>query len=249
MTVRVMIVDDHRIVLAGLRELIRHEPDMTVVGEAVSVRDAVRTATAVRPDVVLMDVGLPDGNGIEATRLIKARLPETQVLLLTVYEDYDTALKGVRAGAVGYVLKNVPPEHLMTAIRSVQSNGTMIHTIIARKLVEGTATAERRNGRIPLTEREVAVLREIAAGLSDKEIGSKLCLAEATVKTHVRSVYRKLGIRNRAQAVIYAVRKGLDGLASAQVHAVELGANGAKREDGQGIPALLGELIAARRPS
>lgn len=246
MTVRVMIVDDHRIVLEGLKELIRHEPDVTLVGEAVSVHEALRKAAVVRPDVVLMDVRLPDGNGIEATRVIRARLPDTQVLLLTVCEDHETALRALRAGAVGYVLKDIPPAHLMRAIKSVSLTRTMVHTMVPRKLIDQMATAKRSNGSPLLTQREIAVLREVAAGLADKEIASKMLLTVTTVKSHLRSAYRKLGIHNRAQAAIYAVKAGLDDLA---VLPIDERRFGSERRGVRAFPALLGGLIAPRRSS
>jgi DNA-binding NarL/FixJ family response regulator len=215
MPVRVMIVDDHGIILAGLRSVLQTEVDIAVVADASGVKEAVRKATELKPDVVLMDVKLSDGSGIEATRSIKEACPETQILMLTVYDDQETVLKAVQAGAIGYVLKDISPEHLTRAIRSVHSDRTMINPVIARKLVERLATTEReavlfnfRRGP-GLTEREIDVLKGVASGLSDKEIALKLFLSEPTVKSHLRSVYQKLRIHNRAQAAAYAVRNGL----------------------------------------
>jgi DNA-binding NarL/FixJ family response regulator len=215
MPVRVLLVDDHGIVTAGLRALLQAEHDIAVVGEAIGVKEAVRKTAELKPDVVLMDVKLADGSGIEATKLIKESCPDTQVLILTVYDDQETVLKAVQAGAIGYVLKDIPPEHLTRAIRSVHSDRTMINPVIARKLIERLATTEReavlfnfRRGP-GLTEREVDVLKGVAAGLSDKEIALKLFLSEPTVKSHLRSVYQKLRIHNRAQAAAYAVKHGL----------------------------------------
>lgn len=215
--VRVMIVDDHGIVRAGLRALLQPEADMAVVGEAGGVKEAVRKAVELKPDVVLLDVNLGDGSGIEATRLIKQSCPNTQVLILTVYDDQDTVLKAVQAGAVGYVLKDIPPEYLARAIRSVHSGRTMINPAIARKMVERLAVNEKeamlfnfRRGP-GLTEREIEVLRELAGGLTDKEIALKLYLSEPTIKSHLRSIYQKLRVRNRAQAAAYAVKNGIDG--------------------------------------
>ncbi len=215
MPVRVMLVDDHEIITAGLRVILQAEHDIAVVGKASGVKEAVRKATELKPDVVLMDVKLSDGSGIDATKQIKESSPDTQVLILTVYDDQDTVLKAVQAGAIGYVLKDIPPENLVRAIRSVHSDRTMINPVIARKLVERLATTEReavlfnfRRGP-GLTEREIEVLKGVAAGLSDKEIALKLFLSEPTVKSHLRSVYQKLRIHNRAQAAAYAVKNGL----------------------------------------
>jgi DNA-binding NarL/FixJ family response regulator len=214
-SVRVMLVDDHEIVSAGLHVLLQAENDIAVVGKASGVKEAVRKAAELRPDVILMDVNLPDGSGIEATKQIKESSPDTQVLILTVYDDQETVLKAVQAGAIGYVLKDIPPEDLIRAIRSVHSDRTMINPVIARKLVERLAITERDTAlfnfrRGPrLTEREVEVLKGVAAGLSDKEIALKLVLSIPTVKSHLRSVYQKLRIHNRAQAATYVVKNGL----------------------------------------
>lgn len=219
MSVRVMIVDDHAVVRAGLRGLLQLECDMHVVGEAAGAKEAIRRAADLKPDVVLMDVKLADGDGIEATRLIRERSPDTQVLVLTVFDDQETALKAVHAGAIGYVLKDILPEHLISAIRSVHRNGTMLNPGIARKLVERLALAERegvlikfRRGPGP-TEREIEVLKGVTEGLSDKEIALKLFLSEATIKTHLRFLYRKLHVHNRAQAAVYAVKNALASMA------------------------------------
>lgn len=215
MPVRVMIVDDHAIVRTGLRALLQTEADIGVVGEAGTLKEAVKRAIELKPDVVLMDINLPDGSGIEATRLIKEGSPETQVMMLTVYDDQDTVLKAVQAGAVGYVLKDIPPEYMVRAIRSVHTDKTMLHPTIARKLVERLAVTEKevmlfnfRKGP-GLTEREIDVLKGVSEGLSDKEIALRLFLSEPTVKSHLRSIFQKLHIRNRAMAAAYAVKHGL----------------------------------------
>lgn len=216
MPVRVMVVDDHGVVRSGLRALLQPEADMVIVGEANGVKDATRKATELQPDVILMDINLPDGSGIEATRMIKESCPNTQILMLTIYDDHETVLKAVKAGAIGYVLKDIPPEHLARAIRAVNSNGTAIHPSIARMMVERLAVNERETTLMSLrrgpglTLREIDVLREVSQGLSDKEIASKLHLSEPTVKSHLRAVYQKLHARNRAQAATYAAKHGLD---------------------------------------
>ena len=215
MPVRVMLVDDHEIDSAGLHVLLQAEHDIAVVGKASGVKEAVRKAAELKPDVILMDVNLADGSGIDATKQIKESSPDTQILILTVYDDQETVLRAVQAGAIGYVLKDIPPEDLIRAIRSVHSDRTMINPIIARKLVERLAVTERDTAlfnfrRGPrLTEREIEVLKGVAAGLSDKEIALKLVLSIPTVKSHLRSVYQKLRIHNRAQAATYVVKNGL----------------------------------------
>jgi DNA-binding NarL/FixJ family response regulator len=216
MPIRVMLIDDHPIVVIGLKEILQAEHDIAIVGEARGVKEALTKATELKPDVILMDVKLIDGSGIDATREIKESCPDTQVLMLTRCDDQDTVLEAVQAGAIGYVLQDIPAENLIGAIRSVRSNRTMINPMIARKLVERLAVTER-NGvllkfqRGGLTERELDVLKGAAAGLSDKEMALNLFLSEATVKSHLRSLYQKLKIHNRAQAAVYAAKNGLGG--------------------------------------
>lgn len=215
MPIRTLIVDDHGIVRTGIRQLLQTEADIAVVGEAGGVKEAVRKAVELQPDIVLMDITLADGSGIEATQQIKERCPKTQVLILTVYDDQDTVLKAVQVGAVGYVLKDLPPEYLAGAIRSIHSGRTIINPAIARKMVERLASTEHeilinsmRKGP-GLTEREIEVLKGVAQGLSDKELALKLFLSEPTIKSHLRSIYQKLSLKNRAQATAYAIRHGL----------------------------------------
>lgn len=215
MPIRIMIVDDHCILRAGLRVLLQAKADIAVVGEASGMGEAVRMTVELKPDVVLMDINLPDGSGIEATRAIKESCPDVQVLMLTIYGDPETVFEAVQAGAIGYVLKDIHPEHLASAIRSVHTNRTMINPVIARKMVERLATTGRealmlnlRRGS-GLTDREIEVLKGVTEGWSDKELALKLFLSEATIKSHLRSIYRKLQVRNRAQAAAYAVQKGL----------------------------------------
>lgn len=213
--VRVLMVDDHGIIRAGLRVVLQAEADIAIVGEANGVKEAVRKTVELKPDVVLLDVNLPDGSGIEAIPLIKQACPDTQVIMLTVYDDQETVLKAIQAGAIGYVLKDIPPEYIARAVRSVRSDGTMLHPSIARRMVERLAVGEReasllRFKRGPgLTEREIEVLREVTTGLSDKEIALKLRLAEPTIKSHLRSIYHKLRARNRAHAAAWAVKNDL----------------------------------------
>jgi DNA-binding NarL/FixJ family response regulator len=210
----ILLADDQVLTRQGIRALLSQEPDIEVVAEARSGQEAVQLALRHRPDVVLMDVVMEEGDGIEATRAIKQSVPTTQILILTVYADQDLFRQAVRAGAVGYVLKDISPQNLVKAIRAVHSGKTMVNPGIVRQLVEdlyrraeeGPWNARRMHG---LTDREVDVLLGVAAGLSDKEIAAKLFLAESTVKTHLRSIYQKLGVRNRAQAAAWAVEKGL----------------------------------------
>src|ERR1700736_5031390 len=215
MPVSGVLIGDQQIVVSGLRAMLQVEHDIAIVGEARGVKEALKKAIELKPDVVLMDVNLADGSGIAAPRQIKEKCPETGILMLTMYDDQETVLKAVQAGAIGYVLKDISAENLLRAIRSVHSDRTMINPVIARKLVERLAANERDVllsglGRgLRLTERETEVLKGVAAGLSDKEVALKLFLSEPTVKSHLRSVYQKLKIHNRAQAAVYAVKNGL----------------------------------------
>jgi DNA-binding NarL/FixJ family response regulator len=213
-TIRVLIVDDHSVVRLGIRMILQSEADIEVVGEVERSRDALQHVRALSPHVVLMDIMLGDGDGIEATRAIKQHCPEVQILIVTAYADQQLFLKAVEAGAVGYVLKDITPLNLATAIRAVHAGKTMINPAVARQMVEHLFTiregsigmARRRYG---ITDREMEVLAGVAQGLSDKELGSALGLSESTVKMHLRAIYGKLNVRNRAQAAVFAVEKGL----------------------------------------
>jgi len=215
MRIRVLLADDHVLTRQGLRALFAREHDIEVVGEVSTGREAAELAEKLQPDVVLMDVVMEEGDGIEATRAIRQRCPKTQVLILTVHADQELFRRAIAAGAVGYVLKDISPENLVRAIRAVYSGKTMVSPRILRGLIEEMQrqAEEGRLGGIRrvhgLTEREVEVLLAVAQGCSDKEIAAQLFVSQSTVKTHLRSIYRKLGVRNRAQAAAWAVEKGL----------------------------------------
>lgn len=214
MAIRVFLVDDQILTRIGLRAILEGLRDIEIVGEAENGREALTRVLELRPDVVLMDLKMPGGDGIEATRKIKQRCSETQILVLSVYGDRDLFRKAAAAGATGYVLKDISPANLANAIRSVHGGKTIINPGIARHLLEEMAgggltvdTAKRRP--YGLTDREIEVLIEVSRGLSDKEIGSKLFLSESTVKSHLRAIYRRLRLRNRAQAAVFAIEKDL----------------------------------------
>jgi two-component system NarL family response regulator len=214
MTIRLLIVDDQSLTRVGLRVVLQDAQDVEVVGEAESGPEAVRLATQLNPNVVLMDLKMPGGDGIEATRAIKQQCPATQVLILTVYSEPGLFRKAIAAGAVGYVLKDISPENMIRAIRAVHQGRTMINTNIARQLLEelasnGFGAEPVRRGLHGLTDRDLEVLVEVARGLADKEIAAKLFLSESTVKSHLRSIYRRLGLRNRAHAAAWAIEKNL----------------------------------------
>ncbi len=216
--IRVLVVDDQPLMRRGIRALLEGERDIDVVGEAENGQDALRQVLMLAPDLVVMDILMPNGDGIEATRAIKQRTPKTQVLVVTVYPDQDLFQKAVGAGAAGYVLKDISPANLVEAIRgAVRSGETMGNSDLGRKMVdyvfqrsggpEDTAT-KRASG---LTKRETEVLVCVARGLSNKEIAKTLFRSESTVKTHLRIIYNKLKLRNRAQATVFAIEMGLLG--------------------------------------
>jgi DNA-binding NarL/FixJ family response regulator len=211
--IRTLLADDQVLARMGIRVLLEDAREIEIVGEASSGREAIALARDLRPDVVLMDVKMGDGDGIEATRTIREVCPTTQVLMLSVYGDPRLLQRAASAGAAGYVLKDVLPVELIAAIKAVHGGKSMIAPDMARQLMDqfavGGAGDAARRGPSGLTEREMQVLVEVARGLGDKEIATKMCLSESTVKSHLRSVYRRLGIKNRAHAAAHAIEQNL----------------------------------------
>jgi len=206
--IRVLIADDHAVVRQGLRTFLDLQEDVEVVGEAGDGHEALDAARATRPDVVLMDVVMPELDGVEATRRIVAELPGTRVLALTSFLDEDRVLPAVRAGATGYLLKDVQPAELVRAIRTVHEGGALLHPAVTARVMAALTDADAPAGPEALTPREHEVLRLIARGLPNKLIARELGIAEKTVKAHVGSVLRKLGVHDRTQAALLAVRSG-----------------------------------------
>ena len=206
MAIRVLIVDDQVLTRLGLKAVLEPERDIEVVGEAGNGREALENAVALRPDVALVDVIMPGGDGIEAARAIKQRCPDTQILILTVHADHELFRKAAMAGASGYVLKDIAPPNLVNAIRVIHNGKTMIYPADARDMMgdslndNSTPLFASMRQRYGLTKRNFDVLFGVAMGLSDKEIASKLLLSKSTVKTHLRKIYHKLKIRNRTEA-------------------------------------------------
>lgn len=214
MTIRVVLVDDQALVRAGFRMVLDYADDITVVGEAGDGAEAVRLLRTVAADVVVMDVRMPVLDGVAATRQICAAGPTPRVLVLTTFDTDADAFAALQAGASGFLLKNVPPEELLTAIRVVASGDAVVAPRITRRLLDrfaGQLTAASVAGpdTAGLTEREQQVLRLVAQGLSNAEIAERLTVAEATVKTHVGRILSKLGLRDRVQAVVWAYETGL----------------------------------------
>jgi NarL family two-component system response regulator LiaR len=212
-SVRVLVTDDHVVVRQGIRALLATEPDIEVVGEAENGREAVTQAEKLRPDVILMDLVMPEMDGIEAIRRITARQPEARILVLTSFAADDKVFPAIKAGALGYLLKDSGPEELVGAIRQVHQGESSLHPAIARKLLqELSGPSERPPTPDPLTEREVEVLQLVARGRSNQEIAGDLVISEATARTHVSNILRKLHLASRTQAALYALREGLASL-------------------------------------
>ena len=216
-TIRIFIADDHAIIRKGIRAMLETVPDIELVGEAVNGREAVSGVEKLRPDVVLMDLVMPDMDGIEAIRRIKAQQPKACILVLTTFAGEDKIFPAIKAGALGYHLKDASPEELVQAIRQVYRGQPSLHPIIARKVLQELASpaAERPPTPEPLTQREVEVLQLVAQGLDNQEIADKLVISEATVRTHVSNILGKLQLASRTQAALYALREGLASLNAA----------------------------------
>jgi NarL family two-component system response regulator LiaR len=211
--VRVLVVDDHVVVRKGIRALLATERDIEVVGEAENGREAVAEAERLRPDVILMDLVMPEMDGIEAIHRITTRQPEARILVLTSFAADDKVLPAIKAGALGYLLKDSGPGELVEAIHQVQRGESSLHPAIARKLLqELSRPSDRPPASEPLTEREVEVLQLVARGRSNREIAEELTISEATARTHVSNILGKLHLASRTQAVLYALREGLASL-------------------------------------
>lgn len=216
-SLRILLVDDHLLFRKGLAQLLDAQPDFEVVGEAADGLEALGQAQALRPDLVLMDINMPNCNGFEATRRIKALVPDVQVVMLTVSEDEDDLAAAVRYGADGYLLKDLLPEALFQHLRSLAAGETPISRTMtgklfrqaARQLVQESQLAVQPVATDVLSNRESQVLALVVNGHSNQEIADALGIAHNTVKNHLRSILTKLGVRNRAQAAAYAVSHGL----------------------------------------
>lgn len=214
MSIRVVLADDQALVRGGFRMILDAKEDLDVVGEASDGEQAVAMVDHLRPDVVLMDVRMPIVDGLEATRRIVASGSPSRVIVLTTYDVDDSLFAAIRAGASGFMLKDVRPRELVDAVRVVARGDALLAPSATRRLLDRFADAVPAPGMKPpdlgeLTEREVEVLRLVALAMSNAEIAQRLVLAEATVKTHVSSVLRKLGLRDRVQAVVLAYDIGL----------------------------------------
>lgn len=207
--IRVLIVDDHQIVREGLRTLLATMPAVEVVGEAATGPDAIDQANTLRPDVVLMDLILPGLDGVEVTRQLRKHCPATQVLVLSNFADDQRVYHAIQAGAIGYLLKDVLKDDLLRAIQAAARGEPTLHPEVQRRLMRKVTMPDSRSHIDDLTERERDVLRQIALGASNKQIAQTLHLSEGTVKGYVSAILAKLGVDDRTQAALYAVKHGL----------------------------------------
>ncbi|GAB2811834.1 response regulator [Streptomyces daliensis] len=216
--IRVVLADDQMMVREGFSVLLGTQPDIEVVGEAVNGREAVEKAVALRPDVMLLDVRMPEMDGLEATREISVAAPETKVLILTTYDLDEYVYRALRAGASGFLLKDASTRQLADGVRVVAAGESLLAPTVTRRLIAefsrlvGEEAGPRRPMRervADLTERETEVLALVAQGLSNVEIGARLLVTESTVKTHVSRILVKLGLRDRTQAAVFAYESGV----------------------------------------
>jgi NarL family two-component system response regulator LiaR len=209
-TIRILIADDHAIVREGLRALISSEPGMMLVGEATNGLEAIRQAQLLNPDVVLLDLVMPCKDGIQAIEEIKQRNPAICILVLTSFSGDDKIFPAIKAGALGYILKDSTPQELLQAIRAVYRGEPALHPTIARRLIhELNRPSEQPFTETPFTQQETRVLVLIAHGLSNQEIADRLIISERTVRVHVSNILSKVHLANRTQAALYALREGL----------------------------------------
>ena len=215
-SIRVVIADDHVLYRRGLQMVVSQDDDIDIVGEAGDGKEAVERTVELLPDVVLMDVRMPHTSGIEACQKIKSQVPSTKIIMLTMSDEESDLYEAVKAGANGYLLKDVPGEEIADGVRAVHNGDSLISPSMASKLLAEFALMSRRQGERPsavgaprLTERELEVLRLVARGLANKEIAHDLFISENTVKNHVRNILEKLQLHSRMEAAMYAVRENL----------------------------------------
>ena len=208
--IRILVADDHPIVRDGLIAILNTQPDFAVIGEAATGPETVERVTALRPDVVLLDLEMPEIDGVEALRRLRETSPDVRVIVFTAFDTDERILSAVRAGARGYLLKGAPREEIFQAIRVVHAGSSLLQPIVASKLMRQFSQEQAAlPGPETLTPRELEVLRLLAQGLENKEIAAELVISERTVKFHVSSIQGKLGAGNRTEAVVIAAKQGL----------------------------------------
>ncbi len=208
--IRVLHADDHAIVREGVRALLLTEPNMELVASAVDGNEAIQLALTLQPDVIVMDLQMPRKGGIEAIQDIKAALPEARILVVTSFAEDEKVFPAIKAGALGYLLKDSAPQDLLQAIHDVYAGRLSLHPAIASKVVqELQRPANQPTAAEPLTARELEILKLVAQGLTNQDIAEKLTVSERTVRTHVSNILSKLHLANRTQAALYALREGI----------------------------------------
>ncbi|MDD4876921.1 MAG: response regulator transcription factor [Dehalococcoidales bacterium] len=205
--IRIFLIDDHQVVREGLRRMLELETDIQVIGEANNAREALTQLDLLNPEIILVDIKMPDVNGIELTRQIKAKHPTSSIIMLTLYDEY--LAEAIEAGAVGYLLKDVKREELVKAIRAVHQGLSPLNLSLSRTQLAELAIPPNNKNQNRLTERELSILRMIAEGITTKEIANQLFLSQASVKRSVRVIFDKMEVRNRSEAVSEAHKKNI----------------------------------------
>ncbi len=215
--IRILLVDDQQLLRQGIKLLLELEPGLQVVGEANNGQEALELFERLKPDVTLMDIRMPVLDGVAATQQLRQRWPDSKIIILTTFDDETYVFEGLRAGALGYLLKDVSSQELAQAIRTVNAGGALIEPSVARKvlaefsrLAAPAAPRSKEDSQIEaLSERELEILRLVASGLSNRQIAERLFLAEGTVKNYISTIFQKLGVQDRTQAVLAAQKHGL----------------------------------------
>lgn len=215
MPIRILIADDHQLLRQGIRNFLSLEPDFEIIGEAADGEEAVAQASALHPDVLLLDINMPKANGIEVATRLKELCPEIRILALTIHDDENYMMKMIQSGAAGYLLKDVEPSMMVQAIRRVHAGESYVEPSLTKKLFRGITSQEEQKsmpqapGMVEsdrLSAREVEVLRLIGRGMSNAEIARELFLSEKTVKNHLTNIFRKLQVTDRTQAILFAIK-------------------------------------------
>jgi DNA-binding NarL/FixJ family response regulator len=211
MGIRILIADDHHVVRRGLAFFLKTQKDIEIIGEAGNGREAIELSRTLKPDLILMDLVMPEMDGIQATKIIKTEMPEIKIMMLTSFSDQDHVIPALEAGASGYQLKDIEPDELINCIRKIMSGENQLHPKATSHLLANLSNKESNEKNLleQLTKRELDVLKEIARGKSNKEIASSLFITEKTVKTHVSNLLAKLELADRTQAALFAVKNQL----------------------------------------